>query len=735
MHETSDVLLLREYAEKGNEAAFREIVLRHTDLIYSAALRQVNSPDLAGDVAQRVFTDLARKCRSVSRTLNENASVLGWLYRSTRFAALNLLRDDRRRQAHERQIMEQFDSGSETTDEWDSVRPVLDEAMAELRDIDREALLLRFFKRHDFRAIGHALGVSEDAAQKRVTRALEHLRGEFTRRGVTTTAIALSTALTGKAVAAAPPGLGITLSRLALAGSTVSKTTTITQAIAMTSLQKAVISASVLLLLSTLMYKAYRRSDALIKSEQTVPATGAVDKPSLKARPESHGLANTRRHTQKSEFLAKAKTDLRAALHPQALRRGVRSYPPEELIAAIRNFGVDRKEAFPLLLEALADSDLEVRSRAISAMGLVGRKALPELGLIGEPAPEAKTVLWKTMRENDELAATALSACRTIGFTPSDIPELADTLLTATNLMLKRYLPEAIADAISKDPSGAAAYSSSVETLLHSPDENVQFEAACALARSQAASNPAILQNLIAGLARNSSQQLMALETMQTLGSTASPGIQAILEFVNSTTDDGLREIGYKTLGKINGDLRNSSAEVDQALKSEETMAYWNEKFASGNYRYQDLLDALKEPVFAATAAKHLGEWGASAKAAVPELITSLAGQDQNRREQILDAIHQIDPDASITKVSSEGIVTAAQSAIRSLESKSDNQRQPAVAKLLDKVMMMNSDWYTTQEIVALARQLAARDQDVYRAFVEQVARTEPTLATLFTSK
>jgi DNA-directed RNA polymerase specialized sigma24 family protein len=78
MSEASDAQLLREYAERGNEAAFREIVVRHTDAVYSAALRQVTSPDLACDVAQSVFTDLAHKAPSLSRTQDAKVSLLGW---------------------------------------------------------------------------------------------------------------------------------------------------------------------------------------------------------------------------------------------------------------------------------------------------------------------------------------------------------------------------------------------------------------------------------------------------------------------------------------------------------------------------------------------------------------------------------------------------------------------------------------------------------------------------------
>ncbi|HZQ46895.1 MAG TPA: sigma-70 family RNA polymerase sigma factor, partial [Verrucomicrobiae bacterium] len=153
MQEKSDAQLLHDYAGNGQEAAFREIVTRHTDLVYSAALRQVDSPDLAGDIAQSVFVDLARKAKPVGERLAANASVVGWLYRSTRYAALNHLRDSRRRATQERQAMEQLLTNSEPAPDWERICPILDEALAGLSEEDREALLLRYFKNHDFRNV------------------------------------------------------------------------------------------------------------------------------------------------------------------------------------------------------------------------------------------------------------------------------------------------------------------------------------------------------------------------------------------------------------------------------------------------------------------------------------------------------------------------------------------------------------------------------------------------------
>jgi RNA polymerase sigma factor (sigma-70 family) len=220
MKAKSDAQLLREYAGQKSEAAFGEVVHRHADLVYSAALRQMGSPDLAGEIAQRVFIDLARKARSLAGRLREDASLAGWLYRATRYAALNLWREERRRHARERLVMQDFHSAAESSPDWDMVSPLLDEALSALGDQERDALLLRYFKNQDFRAVGTALGVSDDTAQKRVARSLEKLRTALQRRGLTTTTTALSAALVSQAVQAAPTGLAAAWISASLAGAT-----------------------------------------------------------------------------------------------------------------------------------------------------------------------------------------------------------------------------------------------------------------------------------------------------------------------------------------------------------------------------------------------------------------------------------------------------------------------------------------------------------------------------------
>lgn len=256
MHEKSDVQLLRDYAEGGEEAAFRELVTRHTDFVYFAALRQVNSPDLACDIAQVVFTDLAHKARPLAEKMT--GSLVGWLHRSTRYAALNHLRDTRRRLANERQAMEQLLINSESAPDWERIRPVLDEALDSLGDEDREALLLRYFKNQDFRAVGLALGVSDDTAQKRVSRAVESLREFFSKRNVTIGASGLVVLISANAIQAVPVGLAATISAAAILAGTAVHTSTIiaaTKTIAMTTLQKTLVTATVAVLAGAGIYE------------------------------------------------------------------------------------------------------------------------------------------------------------------------------------------------------------------------------------------------------------------------------------------------------------------------------------------------------------------------------------------------------------------------------------------------------------------------------------------------
>ena len=213
-----DAELLRCYAAEGAEEVFAELVQRHVNFVYSAALRQVNGDaHLAADATQLVFTDLARKARALAG----HQVLAGWLYTSTRYAARNLVRGERRRRARESEALQMENlekEGAAPELDWPRVRPVLDEVINELGRTDREAVLLRFFEGRDYASVAAKLNLSPNTARMRVERALDKLRELLERRGVASTSAALGVALAGQAVAAAPAGLAATVTGAALAG-------------------------------------------------------------------------------------------------------------------------------------------------------------------------------------------------------------------------------------------------------------------------------------------------------------------------------------------------------------------------------------------------------------------------------------------------------------------------------------------------------------------------------------
>lgn len=143
MAPVDDTTFLSQYVRDRSEDAFRELVNRHLNLVYSAALRQVGGDThRAQDITQTVFADLARKASSVAR----HPTLSGWLYSSTHFAAANVLRSERRRQNREQKahIMESLLGESGPSTNWEQLRPVLDDVMHELGARQRTALILRF---------------------------------------------------------------------------------------------------------------------------------------------------------------------------------------------------------------------------------------------------------------------------------------------------------------------------------------------------------------------------------------------------------------------------------------------------------------------------------------------------------------------------------------------------------------------------------------------------------------
>lgn len=238
---TNSQQLLKDFARNGSETAFRELVRHYLDLVFSTALRLVGGDaHRAQDVVQTVFLDLARQASKLSG----DTMLGGWLHRDTCFVAAKVMRGERRRQSRERQAAEMNALNNAET-RFSDIAPVLDEAINELGDDDRKAILLRFYEQCDLRSIGEALGSSENAAQKRVTRALDQLHAILTRRGIALSAAGLGTALASEAVTAAPAGLAASVVGTVVAGTSLQTATaaTLSKALILTNTKLAVLGA------------------------------------------------------------------------------------------------------------------------------------------------------------------------------------------------------------------------------------------------------------------------------------------------------------------------------------------------------------------------------------------------------------------------------------------------------------------------------------------------------------
>ena len=303
---TPDERLLAAHVSRRDEAAFAEIVRRHVDLVFGTALRILGDRSAAEEVTQDVFVLLARKAAS----LRTGSGLAGWLHRAAVLEARMRQRTDLRRRKREEAaaaLGTTMDT-PETTE--DLPIGILDDALLELAEKDRQTLFLRYFEDRPYRDVARTLGVGEDAAQKRASRALEALATILRRRGAATATAALAArTLEAAALTTAPAHLATAAAVAAAGVSSTALGILVAKLMALTKTQATV--AALLLAAAPVGYQ--WRVAAELRREAAAAARELAVTQAERTRAESAANATRRRLEALSERLADVRSQLRHA--------------------------------------------------------------------------------------------------------------------------------------------------------------------------------------------------------------------------------------------------------------------------------------------------------------------------------------------------------------------------------------------------------------------------------------
>ena len=219
-----DNQLIAEFNARRSEEAFAALVRQHVNLVFATALRQVGDAGAAEEITQNVFVALAQ----AAGKLGSHPTIAGWLHQTALNKSREWLRSELRRRRREQVAVNLDLARAEGDSVWASLVPLLDEALLELREPDRLAVILHFMEGRTFHEVGSALGIGEDTARKRVNRCLGQLTHFFRRRGFAAPALVAGAPLFTLSSHAAPAGLAASATTAGLAAAHSAATSTLT---------------------------------------------------------------------------------------------------------------------------------------------------------------------------------------------------------------------------------------------------------------------------------------------------------------------------------------------------------------------------------------------------------------------------------------------------------------------------------------------------------------------------
>lgn len=656
--------LLKSYAA-GSEAAFTDLLRRHVNHVYSTALRRSGDPAMAQDITQGVFCLLARK----ASTLQATGSLVGWLHRTTCHLASESLRTERRRRARETEaaIQNSMTRDTATDTAWQQVAPHLDEALLELQEPDRLALLLRFFQQLPLRDVGTRLGVSEAAAKMRVGRAVMKLRQTLGNRGITLTAGALVWLMTDRAVAAAPATCVSAVSS-AVAATTAGASLSLwgTFLAFLTKGPAPIAAALTLLILTSVGTALHLRSGSAARTGDYFPFpqsqgsdSNALALESISAEP----VAGTRVDplddpTNLEDAIARLRTVLRQPFS--------RRMPQTSIHEAVNGLGTHTAAAVPMVMEELRDAfgpggDVQRKFcsqslciEALRVMGAGAQEAIPELIrlLKGGKLAMPGYYIWDLF---PALEPSAEQVGDLVGY-------LADPETPAMNwnaevvVRLIEQRPELLSSTIEQLRNGLVKAKPDRElllarTLAQLPGADTAelrpiLEKHLMLLELR---DPAHYLPVVNGSTTDLTpvQQRMfddgtrssAVHALAGLGDAARESLPALQELAERTTDPRLREQVLLAIASIDPDQRNQNRDVGAAADARDADRALMDRIQSGSPAPEDLRAGLKSTRTADAVAAHIATLGDAGRDYIPDLTAALGRGGSFEVAQALKAL------------------------------------------------------------------------------------------------
>jgi RNA polymerase sigma factor (sigma-70 family) len=655
MQSAGDIELLREYARRNSDEAFARLVARHVNMVYSAAFRKTGNAHAAEEVTQAVFIILAKKAAS----LRDSTILSAWLHQTTRFVSANFIRGEMRRIHREQEAYMQSSVNENESEVWSKIAPLLEDAMGRLSEKDRNVIALRFFEGKNFQEVGASLGVTENAAKKRLAAGLEKLRRFFVKRGVVAAAAVIAGAVSTNSVQAAPAVLIKTATALAVAKGAAATGSTLTliegalKLMAWTKAKTIAVSTAAILVAAPA---------AVVTVNQFLP----LKEPSHEGRPLREWLAE-------NVFVYGQPQDKRT-----------------NAVEAIRRMG---RKTIPFLLADLGKTNSRARYKqdtrtpdqrlmqacwGFDTLGALAKSVIPELEkLLDEspgfapPAlagigPDAVPALVKALTNDnffvrDNTAAAIANAVHRGKIPPSAlkqvVPIAAENLsYTHTNLLFEgntRLRAASLLGALKLDPDISVP---ALSRSLEGSHPNASIESAWALEqfgpearmgatgllKAIASTNDWLVSasaralsvidsnalrgidiTLFAQLLTNDNQavQLNVIISLGRMGSNGSPAVPLLISILDANGNPALRMLSAESLGMIG----QSPNEVIPVLVR-------NSK--------------VNEMAVQSACINALGNYGPAAQGAVPALI-ELARTTPNLKGNVKTALQKIDKNAA----------------------------------------------------------------------------------------